>query len=55
MNNDSWIIIADDVPAGSLSLMARGLGGRVTAIVVGSRERAEAAAVTGVEDRKSVV
>lgn len=50
MNNDSWIIIADDVPAGSLSLMARGLGGRVTAIVVGSRERAEAAAVTGVDE-----
>lgn len=50
MNNDSWIIIADDVPAGPLSLMARGLGGRVTAVVVGSRERAEAAAVTGVDE-----
>lgn len=49
MSNDSWIIIADDVPAGSLSAMARGLDGRVTAIVAGPRERAEAVAVFGVD------
>lgn len=50
MNHDSWIIVADDVPAGALSLMAQGLGGRVTAIVVGPRERAEAVASTGVDE-----
>jgi len=50
MNNDSWIIIADDVPAGSLSLMAKGLGGRITAVVVGPRERAEAVSLTGVDE-----
>ncbi|NLI91441.1 MAG: electron transfer flavoprotein subunit alpha/FixB family protein [Peptococcaceae bacterium] len=49
MSNDSWIIIADDVPAGSLSAMARSLDGRVTAVVAGSRERAEAVAVSGVD------
>ena len=49
MSNDSWIIIADDVPTGLLLAMARSLYGRVTAIVVGSRERAEAVAVSDVD------
>lgn len=49
MSNDSWIIIADDVPASSLSAMARSLDGRVTAVVAGPRERAEAVAVSGVD------
>ena len=49
MSNDSWIIIADDVPTGLLLAMARSLYGRVTAIVVGSRELAEAVAVSDVD------
>ncbi|HWQ76627.1 MAG TPA: electron transfer flavoprotein subunit alpha/FixB family protein [Syntrophomonas sp.] len=49
MSNDSWIIIADDVPIGSLPAMARSLDGQVTAVVVGSRERAETVAVAGVD------
>lgn len=50
MSNDSWIIIADDMSAGSLTAMAKSLGGQVTAVVVGSRERAKAVAVAGVDD-----
>lgn len=50
MNNDSWIVLADDVPAGSLSRMAGGLGGRVTAVVVGPKERAESVSVAGVDE-----
>lgn len=50
MSNDSWIIIADDVPFGSLATIAGGLDGRVTAVVAGSRQRAKAAAVLGVDN-----
>ena len=50
MNNDSWIIIADNVPFASLPPMAKGMGGRITAIVVGSRERAEAVAALNVDE-----
>ena len=49
MGNDSWIIIADDIPSGSLSAIAGSLGGRVTAVVAGSRERAEAVSVSGAD------
>lgn len=50
MNNDSWIVIAEDVPAGSLSFIARGLGGQVTAVVAGPQERAEAVSAAGVDE-----
>lgn len=50
MNNDSWIIIADDVPAAALSFMAKPVSGKVTAIVAGSRERAEAVAQAGIDE-----
>lgn len=49
MSNDCWIIIADAVPTGLLSQIARGLDGWVTAIVVGTRELAEAVAVSDVD------
>lgn len=38
MSNDSWIIIADDVPAGLLSAMARSLDGRVTATQLSTQD-----------------
>ncbi len=50
MSNDSWIIVADNGPAGALAAKARGLDGRVVAMVAGPRERAEAAAAAGVDE-----
>lgn len=47
MNMDSWIIVTEDGPIAGMVAAARGLGGSVTAAVVGSRALADAVAVTG--------
>ena len=44
---DSWIIVTEDGPVAGMVAAARGLGGSVTAAVVGSRALADAVAATG--------
>ena len=47
MDRNIWIIAADDVSAGSITGIAKKLGGHLTAVVAGPKERAEAAAAFG--------
>lgn len=47
MNMDSWIIVTEDGPVAGMVEAARGLGGSVTAAVVGSRDLADAVAAAG--------
>lgn len=44
---DSWILVADDAAIEGLLEAARGLGGRVTAVVVADREMAQTVAAAG--------
>ncbi len=47
MNTDIWLIVADDEPIEALVAAARSVGGAVTALVAGTRARADAAALAG--------
>ena len=47
MSMDSWIIVTEDGPVAGMVAAARGLGGSITAAVVGSRALADAVAATG--------
>ena len=47
MGASSWLIVADDEPIGGMLAFVRPLGGAITAVVVGPRERAETGAVAG--------
>lgn len=47
MDRNIWLIVADDVSAGSIARMAGKLEGHVTAVAAGSEERARAAASFG--------
>ncbi len=47
MNINSWIIVTDERRIGGMLAAARQLGGRVTAVVVGSRSLADAASAIG--------
>ena len=49
MNEQAWIIVADDVRIGSLVAAARPLGDQVVALVVGHRCVADAVATAGVD------
>lgn len=49
MNNNSWIIIADGIVSGALPLMARNMGGQVTAVVAGDEACMKAAAALDVD------
>ncbi|TKI04103.1 electron transfer flavoprotein subunit alpha/FixB family protein [Martelella alba] len=47
MNTDSWIIVTDDRRISGMASAARGLGGHVTAAVIGARALADIAAAAG--------
>ncbi|MDR0435040.1 MAG: FAD-binding protein [Gracilibacteraceae bacterium] len=47
--HESWLIVADERSAATLAAMAAKLGGKMTAVAVGSRPVAEAAALAGAD------